>query len=426
VRQLNKASDRPPAESVAPPPGVFAKPSRSFYERRAKWPQTVAVALGIVVVGLAGYLAYNRIEIGIQNQNAASGIQRAEPELSPLKALSKQADDYRAAKEYAKAAKAYRAVIARADPVLKRLREDTGVLDPGEWKTKVEAAASELLGYIRHAQEALDAADVKNGAQGLVQTEEGQWVTPEKKKEMFLNKMKAEGRELYQGEWLTAAEIHERKGEVAYAGRWISKEEYAKILAGTGKAVAAAPPTPAAPPQPAAPPKAGAFEPSETSWVVDDFESGEVTWANVTWGSLNPTALSVVNRNDAKQLLINMKGGKFDKCAIVRRISLDLRSRTKLTMDAFNSTGEPIRVAIAVQTDRPSEFYESRWATLKTDANVGVSFDLRAGDFKSQTTNWAHATSIGRPEAVKFLYILVYSDSPGKIYLDNITILGGE
>jgi len=95
-----------------------------------------------------------------------------------------------------------------------------------------------LSGFVKRAREALDIPELKYGAKGMVQLEDGTWVTPADKQKRFEDRMKAEGRTLYAptGAWLTADEIQTAKGYVQYVGpsgtaQWVTKEEYDKLMA---------------------------------------------------------------------------------------------------------------------------------------------------------------------------------------------------
>lgn len=436
VRQFEKlAAERPSvveeAEAAPSPapvderrPGVFPKPSRTFYDRSVHW-APIAIATAIIATLIAGALAFYYVRNHIANQEAALALQRAESDLAPLRDSVRQADGLRQGQQFARAARMYQGILDRATVVVERLRSDTAGLGSGTMRARVQTVDAELAGYLRQAEEALKAPDVKFGSQGMIQLETGEWVTPEEKARLFAERMKSEGRELYEGKWLTAEEIHTLKGEVSYGGQWITKEEYARRIASAAKAPeAVAPPAPATPqPRPAAP--AGGFQAADVRWVLDDFEKDVTLWKPVTWSDreANPCTVAVEEKDGTKQLAITFQGGKADKAAIMRPLNMDIKSRAKLSLDAVNATGGVLQVAIALDTDK---YYEGRTNPFKANANLGITFDLRKDDFKSAEKHWVHAARVSRPEAARYLYILIYSNAPGKLYLDNVALLGAE
>ena len=387
--------------------------------------QVLLVILSIIFVAAAGYLAFYYIRSSIRNEDARTALQKIGRSVDPVRNLFRQAEQYRNGKDYPRAVDAYKAVVAQASPLLENLRQNTTSVKPGPITQQADALNAELADYIRKAETALADPEVKFSAQGLTEFFEGEWMTPETKKTRFEARMAAEGRRLHEGEWLTEAEIHERKGEVFYDGRWVSKAEYARLAQATG-AVTQTPPATLPPPVTRVPrPDPGKYDPSVNTWVLDDFQDNALAWTNVRWADSNPCTLSVMKFQESRQLAINLTGGPQIKSTLVRPMGLDLSSRTTLSMDVFNGCGEPIRMAIAVETGANPPFYESRWATLRVDANTGVTFDLKAGDFKC-APHWAHAARIQSPEKVVWLYIIVYHNKPGKVYVDNIVALNGK
>jgi len=408
--QRARERKRPPRDPVSP-----------------NWGYRFAILLGVLGVLLAGGLVYWLVDTGLRNDAAAKCLRAIEPEVAPMRQAYELGMTAREAREYAKAGEVFKRVADRGGVLLLRLRDEAAPRD-ADLQRKSADLRRELADLVQRAEKALAAPDVKYGAQGMVEYE-GEWVAPEEKEKRFQSRMKAEGKQLHQGEWLTEAEIHERKGEVLYQGRWIPKAERDRLEAASAAvAAAAAAPTTTLPPRRPRPAPVRIvpmqFDPVADSWAIDSFQTPALLWTNETWGNINPVALEVEQYEDAGALSITFKGGKHDKSAIVRPLGLSFATRGKLTMDIVNATTGSVKVAIALKT---AKYYESRWVPLKTGVNKGVTFDLRAGDYKSEATHWSPATKIANIENVEMLYILLYTDPniSGKVYLRNIQALRG-
>jgi len=406
ARERDRGGPRDKAEQVA--------------KSATNWGQVAAVAGGVVLVLIAAGLVIHHIRIGIREQDADAMLQRAALGLERLENSLQSADDLRAAKDYPAASKAYEAVIVRAVPLLRELKERTEPLRPGKLKDQLLALSARISEYRDQAEKASNAPDVR----GLV-LYEGEYVTPEEKERRFTKRMEAEGRRRHKGEWLTEEEFHRAQGEVLYKGRWVTPERRDRLLAAERKNRGREPVKQREPPpMPKPPVVTGDSSPDKQRWIIDDFEVAAHRWTNAPWKptEANSCELATVSGSEGGQLQLKFKPGQCDKSAVVRPLGLDLRSRSRLVFDVRNNTGEPIRVAIAFRTD---EYYESRSKSLRLGENKNVKFDLTSGDFKCAATNWACAAKLGRPESVSHLYILFYYNGTGSVLLDNIAALGG-
>jgi hypothetical protein len=420
IRRLAREEERAPRPVASPAaPGVFMpvpKPRR----RKTNLSYSVLIALGIVLIAGVGYLAYFLIQRGIAENRAQDILARALSAMTIVRTSMAQANETAGSKNYPTAAKAYNAAIEHGERVKELLLETPRNLPSGNTKDRLLELQTELLGILRDAQAAVETPEIKYGKMGFVEYD-GQWVTEAERDRLHAERMKAEGRTLYEGEWLTDAEIHERKGEVLYGGRWISREHHAELVGGSdAKPLMTPAPKPVAPATPAA--GRPGFEVSNPAWMLDDFEGATLDWTNVNWTTVNPAKLSIENHDGSKELLIHVQKGNNDKCAFVRRLAMDLGSRSKLRMDVFNATGEPVRIAIALETNR---FYESRWKSVTMNMNKAVTFDLKASDFKC-APSWLQNATVNNLNATRWLYILVYHNRDGNLYIDNIELLGGE
>ena len=394
---------------------AYDKKTRSFRS------PTMVVTLGILVLVIVGYLVVHFIFQGIRNQAANTALNRVNSQIGTIESLLESADTYRAEKNYKKAESTYYHAANITQPLLDRLRYSAADLKPGSLLDKVIAADATLSAYLARAKNGRNADEVKHGAEGKVNFD-GEWMTPKDKEKMIEAKMKREGRQLYEGEWLTQNEINRRKGLVFFNGHWVTQAEYRRRLA-------QAPPntTPRPAPQPTpqpAPTTNSRYSPEEKSWMLNDFETPTHNWTSVEWENANPCTLTRIADGDSGQLKIAIPRGNRDKSAIVRPLRLDFSNRSLLRMDITNNCGEPLKVAIALTTN---SYYESRsyQPHLKVGLNKNVTFDLRARDFKCETSRWVPNASVARLQQVAYLYILFYNQS-GEVILDNIQALGGE
>ena len=429
----DSAAPEGPGKAPPPPrpPRARARPrgaEEPVHHRGAR----LAMVVGILAIIGAGCLAVMYIRNGIREDKANTVLRQVESDKSGVEQLLSDADKARDAKEYAAAEAAYQQAVTNSNALMARLREGAAAVGSGTLAVAVRNLETELTGFVRRAKEALDIPEVKYGSKGMVPLEDGSWVTPAEKQQRFVERMKAEGRTLYEptGAWLTADEIWERKGYVQYFGpsgtaQWVTKEDYARLMTPTTPPVASATTTTTLPrPRP---PVAGLkFDPTSPKWTIDDFQSENHGWSNAPWGKeANPCTLAVEKKDGSFMLAVTMQGGPKDKCAIVRSLGgADFSSRSKLVFDLVNATGEPFKVAIALDTGARPPYYESRWVPLKVENNDQLKIDLLAGDFKSETTAWTPAGSVKGLENVRSLYILFYTDKPGKVYLDNVSALG--
>ena len=445
VRQLESAQ---PAMAVshgaagavleAPPDGRSSKPAATKeHERPAKghFPQRtskayekgpspyrgqmLAVFAGVLVIALVAYAAIHSIRSGIRTQAARVALKNADDRLPVIRSRMEAGEGFLAEENFKGALDAYCDVISMAQPIVTRLRDVTADLKPGKLHDEAKTLSSELSRHLALAREKSENPNVKFGAQGLVDFD-GHWVTPEQEKALFEAKMKAEGRQLHEGKWLTEAEMHLAKGEVEYNGRWVTPDVLAELRKADAQ-VAANPPAPAPSPVPPPVPAAPDFKDRDVEWVLDDFESEGIFWSSVRWTNANPCALSRVVSDRSGRLKIAFQGGPQDKSAIVRPLRADFSTRLRLRMDVTNNCGEPLRFAVAIQTNT---YYESRWITLPTGLNRKVSFNLQTGDYKCAATKWSAASRIGRLDGVTDLFLLFYN-TRGEILLDNVSAVSG-
>lgn len=392
----------------------------------------IVVALGLVLVLGAGLFVAHIILSEFRGQSVASLIQESQIEMDILRTGLDNARKAHREGDLANALAGYQNVSARANRLLANLTNRAAMLSPGEESEQVQALISELREIASAANEALAIPEIKYGGQGMVEYE-GEWMLPEEQQKRFEERMKAEGKQLYEGEYLTRAEIAERRGEVFYNGQYIPKAEYEEIMKARRAMENRSEEQPEEEPEPQPtqprPPTERTerdYSPDTRRWVISDFEDRHL-WRAVPWREVNPCSLAIVEGSESKRLALTLLPGDYDKSAIIRPLRMDLSSRFRLKMDVDNQCGQHVPVAIAIHTD---EYYESRAVMVPPGSNSGVTFDLRAGDFK-HAPKWSFDSEISHLEQALYLHILIYhkvydGSENNRLLLDNIVLQGGN
>jgi len=160
----------------------------------------------------------------------------------------------------------------------------------------------------------------------------------------------------------------------------------------------------------------GPFEPDRKIWTLDPFRNPR-TWRVESWA--NPATATVQDRT----LVIRVQGGRLDKSAVSRPIMLDMSSRSQIRLSARNESEEPVRIAIAISTGPKNVYYESVPIPLEPGAETELAFSLVESNFKSAKSHWKQNGAIAGLDAVKRLFILVYSVRPGTITIDALSAI---
>jgi len=289
---------------------------------------------------------------------------------------------------------------------------------------------------VRDLRKVLGGDAIRKGAAGYVAIE-GQWVTPEEYKRRFAEKMRNEGKVEYQGKWMTRDEMMKLRGYKKLDDQWLPPEEYARRLKEQEEkkkqegelarkrreeaerrrlAREAARKAAEVARKRREEELAKRFPPDGALWVLDDFEEKN-DWAPANWSNANPVTLKAVKREQSRVLHVAATGGVNDKVAFSRTLGLDWSSRSKLTFDVDSSVTRSAKVGIALVTDT---YYESRPKTVRSGMNKAITFDLTAGDFKSQATRWRHSTEVKKRNYVVRIFIVIYYGGKGDFYIDNI------
>ena len=410
------------------------KPKRKPRKEGSGRTVPIVVALGLVLILGASLFVVHIILSEFQGQSVASLIQESQIEMDILRTGLDNARQAHREGDLANALTGYRNVSARANRLLANLTNRAATLSPGEESEQVQALISELREIASAAEEALAIPEITYGGQGKVEYQ-GEWMFPEEQQKRFEAHMKAEGKQLYEGEYLTRAEIAERRGEVFYNGQYIPKAEYEEIMTARRAMENRADDQPGEEPEPPTRPRptprdaeAKDYSPDALRWVISDFEDGH-SWRAVprpAW-KVNPCRLSTIEGTESKRLALTLLPGDYDKSAIIRPLRMDLSSRFRLKLAVDNQCGQHVPVAIAIHTD---EYYESRPVMVPPGTSSGITFDLRAGDFKHEP-KWSFDSRVSHLEQGGYLHILVYhkvydgSDN-NRLLLDNIVLQGGN
>jgi len=421
ARKATEPKHRPAAGK--PAPVLQRKPRRS---NLAGLITVAVVAVVIVVAGLVMLHYFNAKRIERELVRAKDQITR---DVGEITGLMREADKKLEAKHYTEAESAYQAARVRAATVSSRLGTLLAGVDDAEVKEPVLDAQARVKSLLSQIDSKLKSDELVYGKKGLV-LHEGEWMTPEQKMEKLGKTFRKEF-----NKYMTDTEYNEAKGLVLYRGEWltpeqveaIKKEEAARLAKREAELkareeaerkkleqLAAAKKAREKRLQELAAKRAEQYPPDAQRWVLDDFEDGKCLWKVETWSK--PAAVLVIDQKGSKRLQVTNERGLQDKVAIGRPIALDLSSRDYIAMDYINLSQGVVKVALAIQS---TEFFETRQKTARAGEGR-LQFDLKAGDFKAESSNWHHNTRVQGLDAVRRIFLLIYTTRPGVFAIDNI------
>ena len=175
---------------------------------------------------------------------------------------------------------------------------------------------------------------------------------------------------------------------------------------------------------PQAPPADPVMDPDTGEWLVDDFEGGKHVWRVQSWGAAG--TLSMAPGMGTACLRVDYGSRRpGDKCVVMRRWPAvwAFETRDLLVLDVSKESDLRAQLAVAFFTDKGRGYYESPAVLLRRGANRAVTFDLRAKRFKCAETGWRLTAPLGNPGSVGAMLLLVYSNSPGTILVDNVRLM---
>jgi len=98
----------------------------------------------------------------------------------------------------------------------------------------------------------------------------------------------------------------------------------------------------------------------------------------------------------------------------------DWSSKTILTFDLYNA-GDAKVADVAIRTGPQWTWHESTLTNLNPGWNHNISYDLTAGNWKTEASGWEYTSPIGNLNQVQTLSIGVFEYThPGAVYIDNI------
>jgi len=411
-------------------PVLMRKPKKSMA------PVVIMVAVSAAVILGAGAYMLNMIKAKRESGKAQRLLQDVGVRVSGIAGATDRGDALLKRKKYAEAQKVYQGAGRDAEQLSAELQSAVAAVSSAEARKSLQDEEAKVRRQLDGIRTKLADEELKNGVRGLVSFD-GKWVTPEEKEKLYKKKMEDAGKAWRADlkKWMTEAEYNKAKGYVLYRNKWMTKKQMARVTEvekarqakgdarrrqaeimarrkvevaqlrrkAREKLLQA---------QEAA--RAKMYPPDGPRWVLDNFEEGKLIWKAQTWG--NPATTSVVSHKGSKRLQVDVERGLEDKAAIGRPMKMDLTSRDQIAMDVVNVSKGVIKVALAVNSDT---WYESRMKLMPVGESR-LMFSLRAGDFKSTATKWAHTTKVKNLDAVKQVYVLFYTKRNGVYYVDNV------
>lgn len=431
------------------PPEKAAKPGKSS-PRPLKKPEPVraghhhgpwvAVAFVIGITAFLGvtFLAVRYVVKASRVRNVEAILAELSSDLGPLEQDKAKADEtHKAGAEKAGAEKydearalfeeakqLYTGLLPRATRLKQHVDDyceqyaSAGNLD------EALSAQQKVNGIVKDINAALAGEDLIKGLEaGKYVFYQGKWITADDKNRLFEEEMKRQGMVFYGSKWVTPDDVKRTQGLTLHRGKWLTASELAVAQAQEAQEEALA--ERARRDQAAvaerlmadARKKADMFAPDKPAWVVDDFSGGN-RWQTMEWA--NPCDLKLVATRQGQRLVVKPRivVGKEskDKWAIQLPIGLDMRSRASLVFAIDNPGKRPMSVALALNT---SAFFESREKPVQPGVQQ-VSFDLTAGDFKSQATGWQHTTRVNDLGSVHQIFLMIYTSPDDAFYIDSV------
>lgn len=158
--------------------------------------------------------------------------------------------------------------------------------------------------------------------------------------------------------------------------------------------------------------------------VSDGFEARGFDVESPQWS--NPgvaKVISIAGEQGSNQVVeVAYGAGDKDKTAVKRPLrGVAVGDNGDLKLYVFNRDQHPVRLAVALKTGN-YVYHESRSLTIPVgDQWQEIRFPLRAQDWKSQASSWAHSAPVADLEDIKELQFLIYNGkASGTLLLDGI------
>lgn len=392
----------------------------------------VITIIGLVIIAFVAYTLYKKecarihqYEMWKHQRSLVKKIEPLEAEFNSAKKLFDE-KNYPAAKKALEETKRHARSLAEALDAA--LAECLNELERGLF----QPLKSQVEGIEKAIEDLLVTEEIRYGAEGLVLFE-GKWLSPARVKEIeekrFADAQRAKGLVFFENQWMTPeerarlkekrfAEEQKAKGLVLFRGEWVTPEKREELLAAERKAAASAStPKPPVTVSAAAPSATSGFAFESKVWVIDDFESGTITWQPEHWS--DPAQLELSTLEGSKAMKVIYTGGQQQKTALAHPFRpLDITSRAKLLLDVLNEGKKSVKLSIMFNADQA---YETRERMIGPGLHRDVAFDIRGPIFKCATDGWQqYRFAVGRPDAVTRITLMV--NTPAQMLIDNIRL----
>jgi hypothetical protein len=231
---------------------------------------------------------------------------------------------------------------------------------------------------------------------------------------------------LYEGEWMPPAkrqklaqqakeEAMREKGLVKYDGRWMEPEMAKRLKNVEEKKREMARRRAEAQKQVREQLQSGASE-----ILLDSGE--QLRWSPEGWANQTDMSVKPYGEGGAKFVTCRFRKGSKDKWVISLPQNGDIRPFDELRVEVVSP--DSVRVAVGVWTQPGFKLHEGRPKRVKTGKDPEtISFDLKAGDFKSKKSKWRHSTKVEDPDSVYRLSLFFYSRPDEPVRFRNVRLM---
>lgn len=264
---------------------------------------------------------------------------------------------------------------------------------------ELECPDQEVKELQTKAQQRLAGDPVRYGSKGWV-LYEGEWMPPAKRQKLVQQAKEREMRE---------------KGLVKYDGRWMEPEMAKRLKNVEEKKREMARRRAEAQKQVRQQLQRGAKE-----ILLDSGE--ELRWSPEGWSNETDMSVEPYGEGGAKFVTCRFQKGSKDKWVVSLPQKGDISPFDELRAEMV--APDSVRVAIGVWTQPGFKLHEGRAKRVKTGKEPEtISFDLKAGDFKSKKSKWRHSTGVEDPDSVYRLSFFFYSRPDDPVRFRNVRLV---
>lgn len=143
-------------------------------------------------------------------------------------------------------------------------------------------------------------------------------------------------------------------------------------------------------------------------------------WLKAPWGNdLNITATTWGEATENHLLVLELKNGASEKCALSLPVKLSFEGVKIIALDVFNTSNKSMDVAFAVFSTPDRVFAESVRHPVMPGWNR-VLFDVDAKTFKAKSTNWQHKQALYGRKDIREVVLLFYSPIATSVIVDGL------